>query len=351
MSGEKTEEPTTKKKQDARKKGQVAVSKDGQIVIKLSAFYLFFFWISGEFVDDLAQLINLISATAFQANHTNGQEILDMAVQVLMLMIVPIAMVCAIAGFIATVMQIGLMPSPESATPSFKKFDAVGTIKNMLSKKSFMQLLMSVVKVAILVLVGYLVFMDSISAILLSYRVGVTQFFDVLVLVLERIVLYSLSVFVIIAVIDWTMEKAHLTKQLRMSLQDIKDEYKQREGDPRLKQKRKQTHRNLLSASLSKVGTAKAVVTNPTHIAVALDYQPGKHDLPFVLCMGEDDEAALIRNEARKHGVPIISSVKLARMIYQDCEEEEYIQKQHLELAAEVFRTVMEMQSQQQKPN
>ena len=126
MSGEKTEEPTTKKKQDARKKGQVAVSKDGQIVIKLSAFYLFFFWISGEFVDDLAQLINLISATAFQANHTNGQEILDMAVQVLMLMIVPIAMVCAIAGFIATVMQIGLKPSPESATPSFKKFDAVG---------------------------------------------------------------------------------------------------------------------------------------------------------------------------------------------------------------------------------
>ncbi|HEX4917349.1 MAG TPA: EscU/YscU/HrcU family type III secretion system export apparatus switch protein, partial [Limnobacter sp.] len=86
---------------------------------------------------------------------------------------------------------------------------------------------------------------------------------------------------------------------------------------------------------------AKAVVANPTHISVALDYEPGKHDLPYIVAMGVDEDALAIRETAKKHGVPVIVNVKLARMIYQDCDEDEYIQKQHLELAAEVFKAVM----------
>ena len=110
-----------------------------------------------------------------------------------------------------------------------------------------------------------------------------------------------------------------------------------------MKQKRKKEHRSILNSSLSRVGNAKAVVADPTHISVALDYEPGKHDLPYILAMGTDEEALRIRKEAKKNGIPIIVNVKLARMLYQDCEEDEYIQKEHLELAAQVFKAVMQL--------
>lgn len=348
MSGEKTEKPTQKKIDDARKKGQVAVSKDAQIVLKLAMFYLFFFWAGGGYVEHFHDLLDLITTAGMQPDQARGQEITDMALKVFLLITLPLVFVCAIMGLLATWMQIGFLVAPEGAKPSFKKMDAIGNIKNMFSKKALVQLLLSLVKVCILAGVGYLVFIDSIPDILYSFRVGVTQFFDVLMLVLQRVLMFSLSVFVILATIDWTMEKSHLIKQLKMSHQDIRDEQKQREGDPRMKQKRKSMHRSLLNASLNKVGSAKAVVANPTHISVALDYEPGKHDLPFVLCMGVDEEALLIRQEAKKHAVPIITNIKLARMLYQDCEEDEYIQKPHLQLAAEVFRAVMDLQAQQQ---
>lgn len=348
MSGEKTEKPTKKKIEDARKKGQVAVSKDTQIVLKLGTFYVFLFWIGGTYLDHFSELLDLIVSSDMRPDQIRGQEITDLALQIFLVITLPLVFVCAVVGLLATWLQIGFLVAPEGATPSFKKMDAVGNIKNMFSKKSLVQLLLSLVKVCILTAVGYFVFIGSLSEILYSFRVGVVQFFDVLVLILQRVIMFSLSVFVILAAIDWTMEKAHLTKQLRMSQQDIRDEFKQREGDPRLKQKRKSMHRSLLNASLNKVAIAKAIVANPTHISVALDYEPGKHDLPFIVCMGVDEDALLIRQEAKKHGVPIITNVKLARMLYRDCDEDEYIKKQHLQLAAEVFRTVMELSLRQQ---
>ena len=104
-----------------------------------------------------------------------------------------------------------------------------------------------------------------------------------------------------------------------------------------------QMHKSLLNASLSRVSAAKAVVANPTHISIALDYEPGKYDLPYVLAMGVDEDALRIRETAKQYGIPVIVNVKLARMIYQDCEEDEYIKKDHLVLAAEVFRAVLQL--------
>jgi type III secretion protein U len=343
LSGEKTQKPTPKKLQDARKKGQVAVSKDTGVVVKLSAFYLFFFWAGGWFVEQFSELVESIVKHGLTPGSSYSQPLLDDALEVFLLLTIPIALLCAIAGLISTWMQTGMIVSPEAATPSFKKLDPVGNIKNMFSKKSFVQLFLSVVKVLVLITIAYLVFVDSMGDVLYSFRAGLTHLFNVLMEVLERLVIFSLAVFVVLSVIDWATERAHWIKNLRMSHQDLRDEHKQNEGDPQLKSKRKQMHRSLLNASLNRVSGAKAVVANPTHISVALDYEPGKYDLPYVLAMGTDDDALRIREIAKQHGIPVIVNVKLARMIYQDCDEEEFIQKQHLELAAEVFKAVLEM--------
>lgn len=341
MSGEKKHAPTRKKLDDARKKGQVAVSKDVGIIAKLSGFYLFFFWIGSTYTERFSDLMDSIVDNAFKSNSGLSQVVIDNAFDLFIFITVPIAVLCAIAGLLSTWIQIGMVVAPEALTPSFKKMDAIGNIKNMFSKKSLVQLLLSVFKVAVLATVAYLVFVGSLSEILFSFRAGLSELFEVMMAVLQRIIIFSLAVFVIISLIDWVMEKSHLIKNLRMSQQDLTDEHKQSEGDPQMKGKRKQMHRSLLNASLSRVPTAKAVVANPTHISVALDYEPGKYDLPFVLAMGVDEDALRIRETAKQHGIPVIVNVKLARMIYQDCDEEEFIQKQHLELAAEVFKAVM----------
>lgn len=341
MSGEKKHAPTRKKLDDARKKGQVAVSKDVGIIVKLSGFYLFFFWIGSTYTERFSDLVNSIVKNAFKSGSGFSQVVADHAFDLFIFTTVPIAVLCAIAGLVSTWAQIGMVVAPEALTPSFKKMDAIGNIKNMFSKKSLVQLLLSVFKVSVLATVAYLVFVGSLSEILFSFRAGLSEFFEIMMTVLQRIIIFSLAVFVILSLIDWIMEKSHLIKNLRMSQQDLTDEHKQSEGDPRMKSKRKQMHKSLLNASLSRVPTAKAVVANPTHISIALDYEPGKYDLPYVLAMGVDEDALRIRETAKQHGIPVIVNVTLARMIYQDCEEEEFIQKQHLELAAEVFKAVM----------
>lgn len=343
MSGEKTEKPTDKKIKDALEKGQVAVSKDAQIVFKLGSFYLFFFWVASGYSERFSKLMDAITTTGFKQAFFWSPEIISMSLDLLIVITAPLVAVCALSATVITWAQTGFVVAPEAVTPSFKKFDAVGNIKNMFSKKTLIQLLLSVFKVAVLSWVGFLVFKDSMNDVVFSYRVELGNFFIILTEVLKRIIFYSLAIFLLLSVIDWALERANLMKNLRMSHQDIKDEYKQSDGDPQMKQKRKKEHRSILNSALSKVSMSKVVVANPTHISIALDYEPGKHDLPFVVAMGIDEEALLIRQEAKKHGVPVLTNIKLARMIYQDCEQEEYIQKQHLELAAQVFRTVMEM--------
>lgn len=351
MSGEKKHAPTQKKLEDARKKGQVAVSKDIGIISKLAIFYLFFFWMGQHYTDRFSELIDNIVSNGFKSGTAYSQALVDNALDLFIVASFPVALICALAGLVSTWAQIGFKASPEAATPSFKKMDAVGNVKNMFSKKSLVQLLLSIVKVFILGTIAFLVFSDSVLEILYSFRFGLGALFEILMQTIKNVIIFTLGIFVVISVLDWVMERSHMMKNLRMSDQDLKDEHKKSEGDPKMKSKRKKMHRNLLSESLRKVGTAKAVVANPTHISVALDYEPGKHDLPYVVAMGVDEDALEIRKVAKKHGVPVIVNVKLARMIYQDCEEEEYIKKQHLELAAEVFKAVMQMNEEMNQKN
>ncbi len=341
MSGEKTEKPTRKKLEDARKKGQVAVSKDVQIVAKLGLFYMVFFWLSEGYAPKFVELLNLIVDAGFHQKGHFSPDIFSAAMDVFFIIIGPLVAACAIAATLTTWAQIGFLVAPEALMPSFKKFDAVSNLKNMLSKKSFIQLILNVCKVGILAWVAYLTFMDSLPNMINSYRVGVGYFFVVLVDCLKDIIFFSLGLFIAIALIDWVAEYTNYIKNNKMSKHDIKDEHKQSDGNPESKRRMKKEHKSLLNSSLNKMGDAKAVVANPTHISVALDYEPGKHDLPFIVCMGVDEEAMEMRQKAKELGIPVIVNVDLARSLYRDCEEEEYIRKEHLVLAAEVFRAVL----------
>jgi flagellar biosynthesis protein FlhB len=342
MSGEKTEEATNKKIEDSIKQGQVAISKDVQTLAKLIAFYAVFFYFIMEFSGKVSNYFDSLFVLIFKKN-IDFDAIISMSVDLFFVLTFPLVIVCVLFSMISTWMQIGFVYSPEAIIPSFKKFDFVQNIKQMFSKKSLVQLLVAFVKVVVLMIVSWLVLLDSLETITLSYRAGLDAFLEILLSLLKLVLFFSFLVFVLLSLIDWFAVFIDHKKNIRMSKTEIKDENKQQYGDPGIKRKRKQLHRNLINSSLSNVSKAKAVVTNPTHIAVALDYEVGVHDLPFILSMGEDEEAILIKSEAAKHGIPIIENVVLARRLYADCEEEEYIQEQHLEMVAELFRLVLRL--------
>jgi type III secretion protein U len=342
MSGEKTEEATDKKKEDSAKKGQVAVSKDAQTLFKLIAFYLLFF----SFIDDVGLRFQTEIATIFgyfKEDDLNVGEIIELATLLFVYSTLPFVLICVIVGMASTWMQTGFVYAPEAIEPSFKKFDVVQNVKGMFSKKSLVQLILSAIKIAVLFGVSFLILVEYSSEIVLSYRGDFQGILNLLMYLLKVVVYVSLGVFLVLSFFDWMAVFFDHKKNLMMSKNEVKDEQKQMYGDMMMKGKMKQLHRNLMNASLQKVASSKVVVANPTHIAVALDYEPGKHDIPFILAMGEDDAALLIRKKAEEAGVPIIRSVQFARQLYAECDEDEYIKEHHLKMAAEIFKLVFEM--------
>jgi type III secretion protein U len=351
MSGEKTQPATQKKIDDSRKEGQIAHSKDVVTVLHLLVGYSIFFVLSDNFNEAFSKLLDSIITIGFSQQFTLSADLVKQAVNVFFICTFPIVFGSAVAGLVASWLQNGFVVAPKAAAPSFKKLDAVGNLKNMLSKKSFIQLFLSLVKVSIVVWIVYLVFESEVNDIVLSYRLGFSEWLTVFSELLKKTIYIILAIFLVIALIDWIAEKAHLMKNLRMSHQDLKQEHKETQGNPEIISKRKQEHRSILNSALGNVGSSKAVVTNPTHVAVALDFEPGVHDIPYIVAMGVDHDAMQIRKIAQEHGIPIIINVKLARMLYNDCEEEEYIHREHLAMAAEVFRLVLGLEKQQVEEN
>lgn len=343
MSGEKTEEATDKKLEDAREEGQVPVSKDLQTLVKLFLVYGVIFWGVSDYDDHFREFFtHVMSGFSEEFAHKNHSinTIGTEAFYLFLKLVGPFVLAGAIASCISTWMQVGFVYAPKALKPSFKKFNFVENIKNMFSKKSIIQLVISFFKVLVCFLVVYFILKNRMDEIVYLYRGGLDFSFELISNALIDTVFLILSVFVVFSFVDWMATYLDFKKRQKMSKSDVKDESKQLYGNSELKQEMKSIHRSLMNASLSRVQDAKAVVVNPTHIAVALDYELGRYDVPFILAMGEGDYAQLIRNEAEKHGVPIIRSVALARSIYFSCEEDEYIQDQHLEMAAQVFRLV-----------
>ncbi|MFN7836286.1 MAG: EscU/YscU/HrcU family type III secretion system export apparatus switch protein [Burkholderiaceae bacterium] len=346
MSGEKTEEPTDHKLKDARKKGQVAVSKDVMLVIQLLMFFSAFFVLIehvAEWIVDYSQSLMPSSGKINEITLLRGFiEGRDLTIKIVSLGFVT----TILGGWIGVFSQIGFLFAPEAVKPSFKKFNVVGNIKNMFSMKSISQILISLIKVACFAIIFYYIFNNRLSNIIFSYQTGLKGILYTLLSLLKVLVFSALILFIVLSAIDWSITFFFHRKSLRMSKKEIFDEYKQMEGDPHFKSHRKQTHRSLMNSSLSQTSKAKVVVANPTHIAVALDYEPGVHDLPYILAIETDEFAYLVRKQAYEMGIPVIRNIKLAQGLYHDAQVNQYIPSQHIKMAAEIFKEVMRIAKQ-----
>lgn len=312
---EKTEEATPKRLRDARKKGQVAKSRDlNTVVILIGAFILIAMMQKGmsekirsvfESSFELAASNSITNETLFLAAQQNFFAYIKIMAP-FMILIVGLAIA---VGFL----QVGPVFSGEPMKPQTKRLNAVENLKNMFKVTTLVELLKNIAKMSLIFWIAYSVVYDSLRDVVLT----VTSDPEKSVQVASHIMVVFLAkvfvVFIFIAVIDLMVQKWHYKKQLRMTKEEVKREYKQDEGDPLIKSARRQFHRELaMSDTREQVRTSDVVVTNPTEVAVAIRYDEKEMLAPEIMAKGQRLFAISIREIAEEFGIPIIENPPLA---------------------------------------
>jgi len=314
-SQEKTEEATPKRLRDSRKKGQVAKSRDlNTIVILIIAFATIVFmkdYIADNLKSSMISNINLVSRgnldiqTMFLQGQSNFMSYLKI--------IVPFGLVMIIVAIAIAFFQIGPIFSGEPMKPQMKRINPIENLKNMFKITTFIELLKNIAKMSLIFLLAYFVIGDSIRDIVLSVGTTPDRSMDLAAKLMVLFLLKVFVVFIIIAIIDVFVQRWTYKKQLRMTKEEVKREYKQDEGDPLIKSARRQLHQELaMSDTKQAVKSADAVVTNPTQVAVAIKYDEAEMVAPQILAKGQRLFAQQIREFAEELGVPIVHNVPLA---------------------------------------
>lgn len=315
---EKTEEPTAKKLEDARADGNVPRSQDtsGVIVLVVAILSL---WMLFPFITE--HLLNLVHYYFSLMNHPLEQanliEIAFVTFKEFLIMALPITIVIAIAGIAGTVSQIGFNFTIKPLTPNFSKLDPIAGLKNILSFQKVLESFKITFKSFTALGIGFLFFWSFIKELPTVALFGLwaqMEWFAQKAIILATVMLVVLFVF---AVLDLFMTRKHYFDKLKMSKQEITDEFKSMEGDPHIKARIRQIQMQAArKRMMSAVPTADVVITNPTHYAVAIKYDPTKHNVPVVVAKGADNIALKIREIALENGIHIYQDRQLARLLY-----------------------------------
>jgi type III secretion protein U len=232
----------------------------------------------------------------------------------------------------------------EAAKPSLKKLNPAAALKKMVSVKNFIDFGKNILKVLILGLLVFLVVRSGLGDLIRSGYCGLTCSVPVFSSLVIQIIVYSMAVFIIAAGTDYALERWQFIKGMKMTKDEVKREYKEMEGDPHIKGRRRQLARELLTSdSVQAARHASAVVTNPTHYAVAIRYERSEAPLPLVVAKGENLVARQIIEVAEAFDVPIMQNVDLARALYVTAEVDQLIPSELIEPVAEVLRWVRKL--------
>ncbi|MDE1460991.1 type III secretion system export apparatus subunit SctU [Spartinivicinus poritis] len=336
---EKTEKPTPKKIRDAREKGQVAKSKEIVSLALLVVIVLLFWLMSDYYLSHLTELITLpakfLDAPWQLALSEVGKGILTESFYLL----APIFTVVFITGILSNNLQFGWLFSFTPIKPELKKINPIEGAKKIFAKKNLVEFLKSVIKILTLSIAIYWVIRANMQDLVKIVHCGVECSIPLLGALLLQLFIVVLVVFVILAVLDMVYEKHHHEKELKMSKDEVKREYKETEGNPEIKQQRKQIHKDLLASNIvDNVNNANLLVTNPTHFAVALYYKRGETDLPKVTAKGTDSLAQHMIKLAEEANVPVLRHVWLARQLSAKVGESEFVASELLAAVAEVIK-------------
>lgn len=345
---EKTEPPTPKKIRDARKKGQFLFSKEivsnALLLSIILAIFVFHVPYTSALVKMLDTALSSINKDFTIAVAETFSDVLSFSIFVTAIILAVVVLV----AIIANISQVGLVFSFAKMSKGLKSLDALSNAKNMFSPRSLITFLFNIFKVF---LVSFIVW-HTLIVYLRNAAAEVSCGFSCTIIgggsAVLRLALYLGIAMIPVAIFDYLMQRYFYLKELKMSIEEVKKEFKESEGDPEIKGQRKQLHREILdNAMLNRVRKATVVVKNPEHYAVALFYDEEETPLPLVVGKGEGAMAQAILAIAEEEGIPIFENVSLAQNLYHDIEIGRFITSDFLEAVAEVLRYVEEIQAQQ----
>jgi flagellar biosynthetic protein FlhB len=339
----KTEDPTGKKVDDARKKGMVGRSTDLNSAIVLLAGTTLI-W---KFSDRLVQGMKNTMVESFMAIG-NFEDIPGMLQDMgrqgmigILWMLMPIVLGITLISVSGTLVQGGFLWSWEALGPNFGKVFSLSGFKKLLSPASFVEIAKGVAKMFIVALIAYMVVSSHYEQYLGLADMSLTQFCSMLFSVSLEVIFKSTSVLLFLGVADLVYQKRKLNKDLKMSKTEVKDEARQSDGDPHIKGKirslRLQMHRNFMMKELPK---ATVVITNPTFIAIAVRYDQGVDAAPVVVAKGKRLIAERIRDVAKANDIPIVEDKPLARSLFEVVEPGEAIPEEFFAAVAEILAYV-----------
>ncbi|MDP0562803.1 MAG: type III secretion system export apparatus subunit SctU [Candidatus Endonucleobacter sp. (ex Gigantidas childressi)] len=341
MSGEKTEEPTSKKLRDARKKGQVVKSKEVSGTFGLLSVLLTIWAMSDLLFESIRNML-LLPAQVYNEDFEFAFKVVTTGIlRDFLMLLVPLLVAAVFSSIVGNMMQFGVLFSGESIKPDIKKINPVQGMKKIFALKNLVEFFKSVIKIVFLSFVVYHVIQVTLQDMMNIPFCGTSCIMPVAGAVMKKLLIYAMSAFVIIAIFDYMFERYNFMKEQRMTKDEVKREYKEMEGNAEIKGKRKELHQEILN-SAENTKNSDVVIKNPTHLAIGLHYSKASTPLPIIMVKGQGSHARFILKVAEKEGIPVLENVPLAHSLF-DVDIAAYIPSELIEPVAEVFRWIEEV--------
>lgn len=343
----KTEPPTQKRLKDLRKRGQVVKSPDVSATVAVITAVVFLTIAGAALIERLRAVLD--ASTGLDFRTLDSPQVLGQWVGRLMLEAVwatlPMVIVLVTAGVLAGCLQVGPVFATEQIKPQLSRINPVEGCKRLFSLHSVFELLKLAVKTAALLSIIWISVRSALPELLRSHWLADGAVLQLALYLLKMLCWSAVVCFIAIAAFDLWFQNWDFRRRNRMSIEEVRREHKETDGDPHVRNRRRQLHREVGEASmLSNVRKASVVVVNPTHIAVALYYRPGETQLPVVVAKGEGELARAIRRIAEEEGVPVLHNVDLARQLRTEAPVDQYIPEQLIEPVAAVLRWARNLQ-------
>ena len=352
-NGDKTEEPTGKKLSDARKEGQVAKSREIGNCLTLFVFFLVIRLMAasmgGKFINIFDSVYRTIPImTVYPQGEMPFREIgilFRTGIYNVVMIILPIMLIGVFIAFVGDLLQVKWKPTTKPLKPKLSKLNPLKGLKRLFSPNSLVELLKSLLKLGLIAAICYSYIKDKVFLLFDLYEMPLMQAIALTGNTITDLGIRVSAVYIVIAAADFGYQKWKFHKDMMMSKQEVKDEYKNAEGDPQVKGA---IRRKMMEASrrrmMQELPKADVVITNPTHYAVAIKYEPSLREAPYVIAKGEGYLAQKIKDVARENSIEIVENKPVARMLYHNVEIGETVPPELYQAVAEILAFVYHLQ-------
>ncbi|WP_419658329.1 type III secretion system protein, YscU/HrpY family [Desulfosarcina variabilis str. Montpellier] len=340
---EKTQLPTPKRLRDARKKGQIAKSKEIATCATIVTLFLILWICSKHYFSHLCKIIStptVLYETDFSWAYIEISKIL---IKEFILLSVPFAICATIATMLSYMLQFGVLFAFEPIKPDFNRINPVEGFKSIFSWKNMLELIKTILKIGLLGGIIYIIIRSHIKVLVHLPNSSVKEIMPLLATIFGKLMLYVSCVFIFFAILDHFFQKKIFMHKMKMSIDDVKQEYKDREGDPKIKSKRRKIQQEfaVVENLVTRIQKSAVIIADSNETAVAIHYVHGKTKLPIVSAKGKYFVAERIIEIARKNNIPIVHDMYLANKLFEIGKENGFIFGELIAPMANLLRSIV----------